>query len=587
VQLVESYRNKEGQPRQRVVVSLGNVNIPKAEQKKIAKTVEQHLCGQKDLFSPTLSKESSEWVSRIVRLAERSKSARPSEESVILNGVIADDVETENVVQFGPELVAMQAWKELGFSEILKNCGMNAKAISTAQIMISNRLIEPLSEWALIKWSEQTALPEMLNIRLTRHNKDSLYRTSDQLIKIRKKIESSLSHGEKDLFCLKRSIILYDVTNTHFEGVCSKNAKAKHGKNKQKRNDCRQVAVGMAFDEYGFALAHEVFEGNMADTTTLTTMLNRLKQDDKPINKTIVILDAGFASVANLEMLKKLGYSYLINVTRGRRTKYAQYFKNETFTALPERTSEKQVEVKAITDPEDENQRIVLCRSAQRRLKEQAMISKAEERFLKDAEALQLRIEKGQLKSESVIERKIGALNKKHFRVKRYYELTYSSGKMKITRLNQKIEDALDLCGDYVLKTDQAYDAAKLWELYMTLLKAESGFKMLKGTLGIRPNYHQVEDRVDGHIFISVLAYHLLSWIRYKLERAGDHREWKTIRRLLSTHSVTSTRFPLTDGRIISIRKASNPDAEQIRVYSMLGINWKDAFKPQKTEVIT
>ena len=584
IQLVESYRNQEGQPRQRVVVSLGDVDIPKEEQKQIANAVELRLRGQTELFSSDLSESNAKWVSRIVRLAERSKAARPVKDSVILDGVLVDQIETENVVQLGPELVAMKAWEELGLSEVLKESGMTPSAISTAQIMISNRLIEPLSEWALINWSERTALPEMLDIRITRQNKDRLYRTSDQLIKIRKKIERNLSCREQDLFSLNRSIILYDVTNTHFEGLCSQNTKSKHGRNKQKRNDCRQVAVGMAFDEHGFALAHEVFEGNIADTSTLSIMLERLKQDKEPV-KPVVILDAGFASASNLELLKELGYSYLINVTRGRRAKYASYFEKETFTPLPGRASDKQVEVKTITDPDDKSQKLVLCRSTQRMLKEKAMISKAEKRFINDANALQLRIEKGRLKSDVIIERKIGALKNKHPRVNRFYQLTHISGSLEIIRNDQKIEDALALCGDYVLKMDQTYDAATLWGLYMSLLKAESGFRILKGTLGLRPNYHQTEERVDGHIFISVLAYHLLSWIRYKLEQAGDQREWRTIRRLLSTHSLVTTRIPLKDGRIISIRKASIPDAEQARVYSMLGINSKRAFKPLKTEV--
>ena len=136
-----------------------------------------------------------------------------------------------------------------------------------------------------------------------------------------------------------------------------------------------------------------------------------------------------------------------------------------------------------------------------------------------------------------------------------------------------------------MLKTDQSVDAITLWELYMSLLKAESGFRMLKSALGLRPNHHQLEDRVDGHIFISVLAYHLLNWVRQKLESVDDHREWNTIRRILRTHSLVSTRLPLKDGRIVTIRRASNPDAEQSRIYTALRIDWKGAYTPTRSEV--
>ena len=154
-----------------------------------------------------------------------------------------------------------------------------------------------------------------------------------------------------------------------------------------------------------------------------------------------------------------------------------------------------------------------------------------------------------------------------------------------IERNEAKMEEALERCGSYVLKTDQTVDAITLWELYMSLLKADSGFRMLKSSLGLRPNHHQLEDRVDGHIFISVLAYHLLNWIRQKLEQSGDHREWNTIRRILRTHSLVSTRLPLEDGRIITIRNPRNPDAEQSRIYTELGIDRRKAYTSVRSEV--
>src|SRR5690606_30485411 len=97
-----------------------------------------------------------------------------------------------------------------------------------------------------------------------------------------------------------------------------------------------------------------------------------------------------------------------------------------------------------------------------------------------------------------------------------------------------------------------------------------------------RPNYHQIEKRVEAHVFISVLAYHLLCWVREKLRERGDMRDWKTVRRLLSTHSLATTRMPLEDGRLLHIRKPTIPDAEQAQVFQKLGIDWKAEFPPQK-----
>ena len=213
------------------------------------------------------------------------------------------------------------------------------------------------------------------------------------------------------------------------------------------------------------------------------------------------------------------------------------------------------------------------------------MISKAEARYLEDVKALSKLIGKGRLKQSKLIERRIGALQKKHPKVQRFYTLTHEKDGLLAVRSHTAMADTVDLCGDYVLKTDKTMAAAELWSLYMTLLKAESGFRMLKSSLGLRPNFHQLEGRVDGHIFISVLAYHLLSWVRENFLLRGDVREWSSIVRLMRTHSLVTTRLKLQDGRIIQIRKPSRPDAEQQRVYDILGIDWKRAFPPLKSEL--
>ena len=581
LQLVEAYRNTDGQPRQRVVASLGNASLPPGDPRRIAKAVEDQINGQADLLDGALTDETAAWVDHVAKLSKRSGGATEPVGKAFADGVLLDGIETDNVVELGPQLVAMKAWDELGFTPMLHNLGMNPTAIATAQVMVANRLIEPLSEWALIDWSQRTALPELLDVRLSKTTKDRLYRVSDELLKHRKPIETCLREKSRDLFSLKRSVILYDVTNTHFEGICGKNPKAKHGKNKQKRNDCRQVAVGMAFDENGFPLAHEVFEGNMADTKTLQRILARLALPGEGL-KPVVILDAGFASAANLELLRNSGYAYLVNITRGSRKKYAGEFAATGFEVLPDRAENQQVEVRKITDPEDPASVLVLCRSAQRRLKEAAMISTAEQRFLTDSGRLQARLAKGRLKREPLIERTIGALLKKHPKAARFYTLTHECGALRVERNDGQLEAALALCGDYVLKTDHSLDGAALWKLYMTLLRAEEGFSSLKGSLGLRPNFHQLEGRVEGHIFISVLAYHLLCWVRHQLTQSADVRDWATVRRLLRTHSLVTTRLPLKDGRVIEVRKPSLPDAAQAQVYQRLGIDWRHACPTRK-----
>lgn len=590
VQLVESFRNSEGLPRQRVVASLGDANIPSRDEKSIARAVQDHLCGHGELLDDKLSTEAAQWITHILQIIGRSKSARPTRAETV-DGVLVDQIATENIVQLGPQLIARAAWQALGLGQILRDCGLNPAQSATAQLLVANRLIEPMSEWALIDRAGRTALPELLGIRITKTTKDRLYHTGDALFAKRKTIESALRDAQAGLFESRGGIVLYDVTNTHFEGLCAKNPKARHGKNKQKRNDCRQVAIGMAFDQRGLPLAHEVFEGNLSDTKTLIHILDRLRLGAEPtggVEKPLVILDAGFASKANLALLKERRLGYLINITRSRRAGFSEEFAAEGFEAVPGREPASPVEVRTIPDPANPGGLLVLCRSALRREKELAMISKAEQRFLKDTAALRERIAKGRLKEIGKIERAIGRHQKKHPRVARFYSLRHEAGEpgdLIVTRDDGKLDQENELCGNYVLRTDQALGAARIWSLYMTLLQAEEGFACLKGALGLRPNFHQLEARVEAHVFISVLAYHLLSWVREKLRDSGELRDWKTLRRLLSTHSLATTRLPLEDGRVLHIRKATVPDAEQSQVYRRLGIDWKGEYPMRKSFV--
>ncbi len=142
---------------------------------------------------------------------------------------------------------------------------MNRSQRTAAAISVINRLVDPVSEHGIHPWLETTALPEIFGENADRPGDDRFYRASDLLLKHRDALEHHIRQRQGTLFNLDRTILLYDLTNTHFEGCCESNPKAAYGKNKQGRNDCLQVVVGMVFDKDGFELAHKVFEGNRND----------------------------------------------------------------------------------------------------------------------------------------------------------------------------------------------------------------------------------------------------------------------------------------------------------------------------------
>ena len=646
---MESFRNNEGQPRQRVLASLGNASLPDAELKIIAQILKRKLRHEGDLFSDgqgvaSLSKSATYWIDRIYRQVVRDERycqpqavsdtgnlSPPSAQSPcsgdcrssghLVDGVQIDEIEHENSSMLGPLLPVKAAWESLRISQCLRELGFSEKQITAAAANIISRLVEPSSEHSLVRWIPTTALPELLGDEVLNFDHQRFYRISDKLLKNQDAIEAYLRDQSRKLFAVERTIILYDLTNTYFEGQAMGNKKAKRGNSKEKRNDRPLVVLGMVYDGSGFALAHKTFAGNTNDGSSLVEMVEELKscskcdpsedqacaetqmeldeQKARTKIKTLVVVDAGVATRDNLVMLKDAGFSYLVNDTRSRRSRYREEFgEHARFRRLAGRVDADKkppVEVRMLREPaieteddtkdggtdQEPNQKmdtVLLCRSQGRQKKEEAMFSKAEKRFLEQANKLDLRLKNGRLAKSEKIHQAIGRLKAQNSRVQRYYTIELSTegnprDGLLFERKDRELQQHRDLFGCYVLRTDrQDFAPEGLWSVYISLTQAEEGFRALKTDLGLRPNFHQKEDRVDGHIFITVIAFHLWKWIRQKLDHAGDTRDWVTVRRLLSPHCYATLIVPCKDGGVYHIRKPGRPEAQQRQLYKIFGV---------------
>lgn len=618
LQLLGAYRNAEGQPRQRVIVSLGNADIPKKDHLLIAEMVERRLYGYRDLFEHRLSKRVQQWVDSIVKridlggrwrpLLQRGKTSNPSEtlqEDDVVDGVFINHVGHTDTSSLGPSLLGLHVWKQLGMPELLQQVGFNPAQHAAAAANVINRLVEPVSEHALVEWIPTSALPELLGARLAASGRDRFYRVSDKLLEHQDRIEKHLRTLQKRLLNLDRTILLYDLTNFYFEGTARANPKAHRGRSKEKRNDCPQVVVGMVFDREGFELAHRIFEGNRNDSKTLVEMVEVLQaivQEEGELQlsaKPLVIVDAGVATKKNLKKLRECHFDYLVNDTRRSRSKYqAEFSKGEGFETLSCKDKKTHVEVKRIQDPQstfveggkEVRDWLILCKSEARREKETAILSKAEERLRADLGKLAKRVEEGRLTDPEKIQRAIGRLQCAHFRAHRFYTIKLEKvsedrankvrHKVVWYRDDEKHEDNGELLGCYVLRTSRDdLSAQELWHLYITLTRAEDGFRELKSNLGLRPVHHQKEWRVDAHVFITVLAYHLQHFILHTLRSLGDTRSWSTLKRVLETHSYDTVIVPTNCGEVYRIRKAGIPGEAQKEIYRNFGIEWQELPK--------
>lgn len=442
LQLVESFRDQEGRPRQRIVVSLGDAPLPQSLWKVVADEIQNRLKGFRSFLS--ITKEETLWVERAMREIERHKIPIAAEKPETLSETLQKKEECvkneksafisvdptkiahHHTTELGPELVILKAWKALCIDSFLKSIGFGDRHVELAFLSVANRLVDPRTEHALPTWVDTTSFPDLLSHIPKNLIDDQFYRVADLLFKHKIRIEAFLAEQERSLFSLKRTLYLYDTSNTYFEGKAEHNPKAQRSMNsKEKRTDCKQIAFGLVLDEDGFVIKHENFPGNMHDSPTLLKMINALERDTHASEKPMIVMDSGFSGDENLKMLRDKNYAYIAIGKRPTRIAYEEEFNTLTFRKIEGREDKEPVSIAFV---DEENERIVLCHSEARGEKEKAILSNAEKKFLDSLQKLSKRLNKkegrGSLKTENTANQALGKIKERHSRIARYYNLS-------------------------------------------------------------------------------------------------------------------------------------------------------------------
>jgi len=458
--------------------------------------------------------------------------------------------------------------------------------------MTLNRLVCPLAEHAMPDWVRRTALADLLGENFDTLVDEALYQTLDRLHPQRVAIERALAERERTLFNLDARLFLYDVTSTYFEGLCLQNPQAQRGYSRDSRPDCKQVVVGLVLDRDGFPKAHEVFEGHRADQTTVAEMLDALEQRVGRTPGATVVVDRGMAFADNLQQIQARGYHYLVASRPGERTAHLEDFEAEAgwqeIVRQPSPTNPSQRKTRVVVKRKVVGNEVhILCRSDGREAKDRAIREKHEQRLLGDLRKLQARVARGQLKDPARIHEALGRLKERYPRVARYYAIGYDAATASVTWAENTERKALAqrLDGGYLLKTDrQDLTDEEIWRTYLLLTRVEAAFRAMKSPLCERPIFHRLEHRVQTHIFLCVLAYHLLVAIEKLFLEAGLHTSWATLREELSTHQVVTVVLPATNGDVLKIRRGSTPEPRHKEIYETLHIP-AEVMKPVRTWV--
>jgi len=598
--LVASVRTAKG-PRQKVIMPLGTLNIPRIDWKRLAHALECRITGQQSLLEAhdadlellALKLVSNNSLSKSlevlceIKLEEQEEHLKKPDRSRYIP-IDLNSVQMKETRSLGAELLCMKAWDMLGLTDILKKLRFSATSISLTMVLLFGRMISPGSERHTIEWfRKRSALQELPGVTdlVKKCGKDKFYEVADELYEHKGRIEDMLFQKEREYFPhTEKTVYLYDLTNTYLEGHGLNNSLAERGHCKSKRYDCPLVTLALVVGDDGMPICSQIYNGNQSEPETMEEVMGRLMQrlhgNQIPLFKPTVAMDRGIATDDNVKWLRENGYHYIIIKREDDAPEYRKQFEEERdmFELVSSKKSiygdENNVYIR--NAPVSSDMCRVLCISEGKARKEKAIADKKGNPFIDDIESFRNSIRKGTIKKPDKIADKLQRIIGKHGRLSKDYEvsLEMADGKIIGISLVRKTAEIEPLYGCYVIETSHLdMPVEKVWKLYMTLTRVEGAFRSMKETLGMRPVYHQTADRSAAHLFITVLAYHLLATIENLLTQQGEIRTWGTLREVMSTlmRGTVSMRDDL--GATYYIRVSGEPEEEHQDIMNKLNVH--------------
>jgi len=543
---VESYRTARG-PRQRVVAWLGELD----EQGRLGvKQCAEPAGGgeQRNLFEKT----KPEWIE-----------------------VDLERVAVERSRKFGGVWLGFELLRRVGLTEFLAaTLPVGREDVPwgvMAMVLVLGRLCDASSE---LRLAEQiyasTALDEVLGVPPEKVNEDRLYRALDRLLPHKEALEKHLKQRLGELFALDYDLLLYDITSTYFEGEAERNEQAQRGYSRDHRPDCKQVNIALVVSRGGLPLGYEVFAGNRNDSTTLEEMVEHVEKLHGKANR-IWVMDRGMVSEDNIAFLRKGQRRYIVGTPKGQLRRFESELREEDWKQVREG-----LEVRLCPAPE-EGEVFILCRSSERRAKEQAM----HERFAKRIEEGLEKIATGCRKRKQkvgVVERRIGRLLGRNTRAAGLFEITVEedgegAAQLRWSKLERWREWARLSEGCYLLRSNVIdWTPEELWRAYIQLTEAEAAFRIQKSDLRIRPVWHQREDRVQAHILVCFLAYVLWKSLGQMCRQAGLGDEPRRVFAEIANITQVDVILPTRNGITIRKRCVSKPTEHQAILLQRLGL---------------
>lgn len=580
--LCESYRFDE-HIRHRTIIGFGKLDeLPVEGQKKqLALRVEEMIKhGPQKLAAGQVDKKVEELALYFYKEIRRKKRYDVNRE---WETVDMASLKNSDARELGTEWLCKQAFDQLGIGNFLRHEGWPEEKVTLASTHIISRAVYPASELKTTSYiKENSAICELTGFDCKKISKDRLYTISHKLYSIKDQLEQYLSRQTNELFDLEDKIILYDLTNTYFEGQMKGSKLAKFGRSKEKRSDARLIVLAAVVNCEGFLKYSNIFEGNMSDSKTLGTVVEALsRQTSFSGRKPIVVMDAGIATEDNIGMLKTKGYDYLC-VSR---SNLKNYYADTDSTPVVVHDKKKQpIELLKVKCTKN-NDHYLWVKSHAKALKENSMNGLLAQRFEEGIQNINAGINsKGGTKKLDKVHQRIGRLKQKYPSVHKYYDITVTDNEKGVaTRAScahKKGEDPDKKAGIYFLRTSlNEKEEGTLWHIYNAIREIESTFRTLKTDLDLRPIYHKTDEASMAHLHLGLLAYWLVSTIRHQLKQKKYHSDWREITRVMNTQKCVTTSITNINKQVISIRKCTEPNIKAKNIYDLLGYKYVPFYR--------
>jgi len=433
--------------------------------------------------------------------------------------------------------------------------GLNRSQIAAAVGNIVARMAQPCSELATHAWLKDTSgLCELIGYHFEKMDLSRLYRASDALYKHREALQDHLFGGARSMYGLGQTIALYDLTNIYFEGVAAGVSKAKRDHSKECRSDCPLLTLAIVLDTSAFVLRLQFFAGNASESTTLLGMLTGL---DAARGATVV-MDASIATEANLTWLREQGYQYVVV------SKLCERRIDPALATEVQSADGVTINLQRVLDAQGHV--LLYCHSSTREEKDRAFDTAKASGVEAALAKLQANLSKPRgTQDVATIMQRLGRAKQRFARAAQDYEITLATDPdgMHITAITWvkriKPGSAAAHPGLYCCTTLIDEDNARLWRTYIMLTELESVLRSLKTDLGLRPVFHRIDRRVEGHLFISGLADHFVHTLRLQLKAQGINDSWNTLRQTLSIQRRVTVTMQRRDGRAVHVRKTTRP----------------------------